>query len=513
MTNNYEFKPRITLLSHTRSGCNCRALYDNIPAYISKKYDVQLLMSEFYSEAPEDIVDSEIVVTTHRDYFPRKHQFNIELWHGFGPKTLGAMEVPLKSIRNSREYLYSHFKHLDVFASYSPFCSAMQNAGFHASGEVYQVTGMPRNDMLFTTNGRENLQRVFDENFYDKKIVFYMPTWRDQYVNLEKSDGSRTWNNIFDLEEFDLPDFGDFLVKNNLVVIVKLHPFEESLVIDKISSFESKNIYFLTNSLLEASNIQLYELLNAGDLLVTDYSSVYMDFLLLNKPVMFIPSDLKKYEETRGFWLTPYEFWAPGPKVRTQVEFEVELNKSLYDKNYYKQQRDYVKSIVHHYQDDQSSSRVWNVIDDLWNGRLKKNNHTPYSIDRDILIIRDAIKSQIYDMFNKGYLNEAEVAITQYEQDASDDQDIFTLKATLSFLKEDINQAIVLLREAFVLNPLNTDNLFNLGFMYKVAGDISKSTYYFSEFIQKATNDDKYGELFAHAIKHLEENRAISNSY
>ncbi|MET3548132.1 CDP-glycerol glycerophosphotransferase (TagB/SpsB family) [Paenibacillus favisporus] len=504
-----DFKPRIRLLTHTRSGCNCRALYEKIPSYISEKYDVQLLDSDYYSEIPEEVADSEIVVTTHRDFYPRKHQFNIELWHGFGPKTTGAMEVPIKSMMSSREYLYSYFKHINAIASYSPFCSAMVNAGFHAIGEVYQVTGMPRNDVLFTSKGHEKLEVIFNRSFKTNKLVFYMPTWRDQYVNLNKSDGERVWNNIFDLLEFDYDSFDNFLKQNKIILIVKLHPFEESLVLEKINNLPSSNILFLTSTLLEINDLQLYELLNASDLLVTDYSSVYMDYLLLDKPVMFIPSDYKKYEETRGFWLTPYEFWAPGPKVTTQSEFENELVKSLEDKSYFKQQRNYVKSIVHHYKDDQSSTRVWKVIDDLWEGELKIQDPVFNYVDKDILLLRETIKSKINDMLNNNFLDNAAQSILEYENEVSNDPEILTLKASLNYLKSNINEAILFLRESYVIDPKNIDNLFNLGFMYKVDGDIRKSTFYFEKFISNAAHNNKYEELIIQAGEHLKENHNL----
>ena len=49
--------------------------------------------------------------------------------------------------------------------------------------------------------------------------------------------------------------------------------------------------------------MEFYETLNAADLLITDYSSVYFDYLLLDRPLIFVPVDLEEYIETRGyFW-------------------------------------------------------------------------------------------------------------------------------------------------------------------------------------------------------------------
>ncbi|WP_162515394.1 CDP-glycerol glycerophosphotransferase family protein [Paenibacillus pinistramenti] len=506
--NNKKFKPRVKLINHTRAGCNCRALYENIPDFISEKYDVELLVSDFYTQGPEEIVDSEIVVTTHRDYIPTPYQLNIELWHGFGPKTTGAMETTIRSIKNSREYLYYYFKNINMIASYSPFCSAMVNAGFHVTGEAYKVTGMPRNDALFNSKGRDRLQSILNRDISNKKIIYYMPTWRDQYVNLNKSDGGRSWQNIFGIEYFDFHKFEEFLEQNNMLMVVKLHYFEERLVADKVKELLSPSIYFLTEEKLAETDTGTYDILNAADMLISDYSSVYMDFLLLDRPVMFVPSDLEKYNSTRGLWLSPYDFWAPGPIVGTQSDLQSEIIKSITNLDYFKQQRNYVKSIVHHYQDSSSSIRVWQAIDALWEGRDKKGEFLNKSIDDDILLIRNTIKSNINNMLTQGFIDEAAHAIDEYAKEASDDKELLTLKASYHFVNNDIKKAILLLREDYILRPDHPETLFNLGFMYKVEGDIRKSSYYFERLMDAYKNSctDINEELIEQAKAHLLEN-------
>ncbi len=95
-----------------------------------------------------------------------------------------------------------------------------------------------------------------------------------------------------------------------------------------------------------------------------------MIFLLLDKPIIFTPTDLEQYGENRGFLLEPYELWTPGPKVLDQMSLQYEMNKSLNDIRYYKKERKWLKDIAHYYQDNNSSYRVWSIID-----KIMKNEH------------------------------------------------------------------------------------------------------------------------------------------
>jgi len=95
---------------------------------------------------------------------------------------------------------------------------------------------------------------------------------------------------------------------------------------------------------------------------------VHFDFLLLNKPIIFIPTDIEEYRKKRGFLLEPYDMWTPGPKVYTQKELQNEILKSLNDPSYYAEERERLKNIVHYYQDANSSKRVWEFINSLIEG-------------------------------------------------------------------------------------------------------------------------------------------------
>ena len=88
---------------------------------------------------------------------------------------------------------------------------------------------------------------------------------------------------------------------------------------------EAKHVAFLNNSDLLAKKLDLYEILGATDFLMTDFSSIYFDYLHLDKPLIFITNYLAQYEKTRGFLLGPYEKIVPGPCVASQADLVKQL--------------------------------------------------------------------------------------------------------------------------------------------------------------------------------------------
>lgn len=124
------------------------------------------------------------------------------------------------------------------------------------------------------------------------------------------------------------------------------------------------SIFVVTNWELEKYGLDLYEVLGAGDLLITDYSTIYNDFLFMNKPTIFVITDIEEYRKNRGLALEPYDFWSAGPKVNSQQELQQEILKCLNDFNYYKDERERLRPVFFKYLDTNSIQRTWKVIDE-----------------------------------------------------------------------------------------------------------------------------------------------------
>ncbi len=60
---------------------------------------------------------------------------------------------------------------------------------------------------------------------------------------------------------------------------------------------KTDNLHILEDNYLRDKRLDLYEVVNAADLLITDYSSIYFDYLLLDRPIIFTPLDLEEYRK------------------------------------------------------------------------------------------------------------------------------------------------------------------------------------------------------------------------
>ena len=359
-------KNKISLINTNYSGSSNVALFKLIPEDIRRNHIVRLLDEERVdSEFYEDVLTSQLISSTHETNINLPGQIHVQLCHGVPLKCTGCMS---KSEIREPKVIREVWNKFDKVFSYSITFNTLINACFGLDQSKYEITGMPRNDFLFLSDGRKNLSQLLNINLGNKKIIYYLPTFRKCFRMSQNSfelNGIKEWSNIFGLQDLDLFEFDDFLNKNNFILVLKAHPFEEKYALGDVNLGRCHNIFILKESTLKEKRVDLYETLNAADLLITDYSSVFFDYLLLDRPIIFIPSDEKEYGDKRGFLLGPYNFWTPGIKAYDEMSLEKAIIDSLEDLSMYSKQRKEIRQIIHYYQDANSSLRVWKKIMDL----------------------------------------------------------------------------------------------------------------------------------------------------
>lgn len=168
------------------------------------------------------------------------------------------------------------------------------------------VSGYPRNQVLIS----DDIKNVYlDEekrdrkkiisflnkknNGKNKRMIFYMPTFR-------KSE------TLF-FENFDKNYFQKFLAENTLLFCIKLHP--KSKLNEEFKNIQSENIMVINK------DADPYVFLKLADVLITDYSSIYFDYLLLGRPIIFFAYDLKEYLSDSREMYFDYDEFTPGEKV------------------------------------------------------------------------------------------------------------------------------------------------------------------------------------------------------
>lgn len=349
-------KKKIGLHVKNNSGSNTLALYKMMPKNISEKFDVELIYDYDILEKFENNT-YDLVCTTHLGGIVNVNTKVIELWHGMGLKKIGMRTDAI----DYKKYK-SLVRNVEKMISYSELYSNIIKAAMPLDESKIEICGMPRNDLLFIENNY--LYDIFGEHLKESQNILYMPTYRQnksEYFDIIQS--SKSFENIFGFDEFDLDEFGSFLRKNKKFIIIKLHPLEKQKInIQEYKKYEDV-IGFLDDEILFERKIDLYEILNKIDILITDYSSIYVDTLLINIPTIFINNDIESYKNNRGFCLEPYEVWTPGAKVKNFGSLIKAIDNINSDK--YMVQEEFVKKVCHRYLDNNSSKRVWNIIEKI----------------------------------------------------------------------------------------------------------------------------------------------------
>ncbi|WP_348632263.1 CDP-glycerol glycerophosphotransferase family protein [Methanofollis sp. W23] len=284
-----------------------------------------------------------------------KNQYQINLWHGMPLKSMGYMmdsatDDVLKDVKIGGDAN-------DMLVATSSTTRNALAASFLTDPRKIVVTGQPRNDYLFMkADKRHRLARLLEMDLSKyRRLLLYMPTFR---VGYGRVDGIPEHLDILMSESFN-----KFLEDNNILFVLKMHPSEEYYPFsqDKVKQC-NRNVVILKTECLDNHLTSIYEILQDFDILITDYSSIYFDFLLLNRPIIFFAFDLEQYRQNRGFSLEPYDFWAPGPKVTTIETLVEEIQKCISNPDYYEKERKTVNNLINQFQDGNSCERVWEQI-------------------------------------------------------------------------------------------------------------------------------------------------------
>lgn len=271
----------------------------------------------------------------------------IQTWHGTPLKTMGHADKSETSEHLKK--LKEHNDKVNALLTTSDFSSGLISRCFNINERKIFSIGYPRNDKLLKSNYKNKIKNLdFNLPEYDQTIL-YAPTYR-------------RWENakFFPFEDMDFYQLNKFLENNKLILFLRGH-INDNFSQNEVQS--SKRIILLNDDICPDINNYLHNI----DILITDYSSIYFDYLLLNRPCIFIPYDLELYKEKRGLLLDDYDFWAPGPKVLDFKSFINEISKVINEIDQYKEQRKVINRIINNKQTENSSQKVMELIERLNN--------------------------------------------------------------------------------------------------------------------------------------------------
>jgi CDP-glycerol glycerophosphotransferase len=223
-------------------------------------------------------------------FVKRKGQKYIQCWHGTPLKRLGldvkASAYATSSLKGMYFSYLADSRRYDHFISPSSYASERFCSSFGIDSDKIIEQGYPRNDALI--NDVNNLAKLKYIKLTlgiepSKKVILYAPTWRDNQYS--KETASFYFNNPLENETF-LGEFDD-----SYVFLFRGHYFSDSI--------ETSSRFIDVSNYNDVNDLYLI-----ADALITDYSSVFFDYSVLNRPIFFFMYDREVYEkEVRGFYI------------------------------------------------------------------------------------------------------------------------------------------------------------------------------------------------------------------
>jgi len=256
---------------------------------------------------------------------------------------------PFKSVKNLK--LIS--KDVDYALCASEFFKEISVEELHLSKKQLVSVGNPRNDIIFNENIsiKDKISDITKQN----KIIVWLPTFR-KHNTTDRNDSDFNFPLglpiIYDAEQ--MKEINKILVQKNIIALLKPHPAQDTSIIRAI---DVSNIRLINDSFLFEKNIELIELLYSSDALITDYSSVYFDYLLLDKPIAFTVDDIDDYGKNRGFIFEEPLNYMAGHKIYNVQDFTKFITDLSNDNDEYKSERQKYNNLFNEFQDGNSCER------------------------------------------------------------------------------------------------------------------------------------------------------------
>jgi CDP-glycerol glycerophosphotransferase (TagB/SpsB family) len=251
----------------------------------------------------------------------------INMWHGMPLKRIYSGDMP------NGDYTVSNS---DLFIKYL-------SQGLNIEQNHVLVLGQPRNDMLYHPEFLHDKYACRLTGY--KKVGIWMPTFRQSKIDTQYSDGDFYDDRISFVKLDELCDLNEKLKELETLLIIKLHPLD---ILQEKEIKDYSNLFVLKSNNFEQR--YLYALLSRCDFLLSDFSSVVVDYEILNRPIGIIINDLESYSKSRGFF--PIEI--PGQRVDNIYELYSFIqnvhNDSLRLKDY--------GSYYNKYRNDKSTERL-----------------------------------------------------------------------------------------------------------------------------------------------------------
>lgn len=247
---------------------------------------------------------------------PSRGQTVIQLWHGIPLKKIGRMLDPSRDLDYATHYLAP-----------SPYTGELMCKAFGCSPSKILLNGLPRCDRLFAAPSAQEACALLGRPDC-VKLLAWMPTFRhsavsdicDSNLSLTSETGLPILHDVSALARCNAA-----LAEAHALLWIKLHPSESGFP----QWTQYSNILIQSDADFCALHQEYYRILGSCDALITDYSSVYFDYLLLDRPIGFAIEDMASYQKSRGFTADHPISSMPGAILQTETDFMTFLHNVL----------------------------------------------------------------------------------------------------------------------------------------------------------------------------------------
>jgi len=239
------------------------------------------------------------------------------------------------------------------YISCSPFISKCRSLALGVPVEKFRVTGLPRTDVLWQSRTKQLQKDTFMVDGLEvEKVILYAPTWRS----------GRYPTDLLPFSESSISDLVGFLDAKKAVIVLRCH--KNDLVFPEVRE-KMELLVSLSDRIIDGTHSRFGDvnhLLPEVDVLVSDYSGIVHDFLLLDRPIILVPYDRASFEQSNGFFYD-YDEMAPGDVAVTGEQFLTALHLAFDSPNHHKGKRQRLCDLVFAYQDDHACERVAHLIE------------------------------------------------------------------------------------------------------------------------------------------------------
>lgn len=288
---------------------------------------------------------SKYIFTTHGHFVPDvpRNQICVNLWHGMPLKAIGLLDG-----QPGRKDT--------LVCSTSPVYQDILSRAFGVGKERVLISGLPRNDFFKSADPAAIWQKAgIDREKFDK-VFLWLPTYRKSVLGHITEEGVEC-DNVFNMVEFPEAEFDAFLKEQNCLCILKPHPMAP-----RKEATSSDNILIIDEDWLWQRQLMLYPLLGQMDFLVSDISSVMIDYLLLDRPMIVCFEDAEQYKKSRNTIFNPIEDYLPGEIVGSYQDLTESIRGCVNGQDIAKAKRVSLKEKFHRHNDFESTNRVLNAV-------------------------------------------------------------------------------------------------------------------------------------------------------